>query len=31
MRYFVFRDFKNPLIYQDKDLDIASVAKGILH
>ncbi|XP_013638337.1 PREDICTED: uncharacterized protein LOC106343617 [Brassica oleracea var. oleracea] len=29
VRYFVFRDFKNPLIYQDKDLDIASVAKAL--
>ncbi|XP_056842449.1 uncharacterized protein LOC108857050 isoform X2 [Raphanus sativus] len=29
VRYFVFRDFKNPLIYQDKDLDIASVAKDL--
>ncbi|CAH8355176.1 unnamed protein product [Eruca vesicaria subsp. sativa] len=29
VRYFVFRDFKNPLIYQDKDMDIASVAKAL--
>ncbi|KAL0744226.1 hypothetical protein Bca4012_085739 [Brassica carinata] len=29
VRYLVFRDFKNPLIYQDKDLDIASVAKAL--
>ncbi|VVA96700.1 unnamed protein product [Arabis nemorensis] len=27
VRYIVFKDFKNPLIYQEKDLDIASVAK----
>lgn len=25
----MFRDFKNPLIYEEKDLDIASVAKGM--
>ncbi|KAL1211919.1 Protein SUPPRESSOR OF QUENCHING 1 [Cardamine amara subsp. amara] len=27
--YMVFTDFKNPVIYQDKDLDIASVAKAL--
>ncbi|CAH2054710.1 unnamed protein product [Thlaspi arvense] len=27
--YIVFRDFKNPLIYQEKDLDIASVSKAL--
>lgn len=25
----MFKDFKNPLIYEEKDLDIASVAKGM--
>ncbi|KAF8077446.1 hypothetical protein N665_1035s0008 [Sinapis alba] len=29
VRYLVFRDFKNPLIYQDKDMDIAIVAKAL--
>ncbi|EOA29702.1 hypothetical protein CARUB_v10016474mg [Capsella rubella] len=29
VRYIVFKDFKNPLIYEEKDLDIASVAKAL--
>ncbi|ESQ49328.1 hypothetical protein EUTSA_v10020116mg [Eutrema salsugineum] len=29
VRYIVFKDFKNPLIYQEKDLDVASVAKAL--
>lgn len=29
VRYIVFKDFKNPLIYEEKDLDIASVVKGM--
>ncbi|AAF27010.1 hypothetical protein [Arabidopsis thaliana] len=29
VRYIVFKDFKNPLIYEEKDLDIASVVKAL--
>ncbi|KFK38162.1 hypothetical protein AALP_AA3G076900 [Arabis alpina] len=29
VHYIVFKDFKNPIIYEEKDLDIASVAKAL--
>ncbi|CAN8260191.1 unnamed protein product [Cochlearia groenlandica] len=29
VHYIVFRDFKNPIIYKETDLDIASVAKAL--